>query len=40
MINSGPRPNSTIELMRTVDGTSDHTPESARLVLLAAVGSL
>jgi len=40
MINNGPRPDSTIGLISTVDGASDHTPESARLVLWAAVGSL
>jgi hypothetical protein len=40
MINKGPRPNSTIELISTVDGASDHTLEWARLVLSAAGGSL
>jgi hypothetical protein len=40
MINNGPRPNSTIGLISTMDGASDHTPESAQLVLSPADGSL
>ena len=40
MINNGPRPDSTIGLISTVDGASDHTPKSVRPILAAAVGSL